>query len=141
MVTADPEVRSNSLFPYIGLYTFHLDEWRLNYPLIREEAKLPPLYPRIVTPAPGGGPTTLQSGKRPNSLLSTQEWSQSPLGEAQLPSNRRRGQSPSPLPRNGHSRPKGSPCQLPSSIGGFHVTQISLIITQVKNKIFYHSIY
>ena len=26
-------------------------------------------------------------------------------------------------------------------IGGFHVTQISLIITQVKNKIVYHSIY
>ena len=27
------------------------------------------------------------------------------------------------------------------AIGGFHVTQISLIITQVKNKIVYHSIY
>ena len=27
-----------------------------------------------------------------------------------------------------------------SSIGGFHVTQVSLIITQVKNKIAYHSI-
>ena len=25
-------------------------------------------------------------------------------------------------------------------IGGFHVTQVSLIITQVKNKIAYHSI-
>ena len=27
------------------------------------------------------------------------------------------------------------------SIGGFHVTQISLIITQVNNKIVYHAIY
>ena len=26
-------------------------------------------------------------------------------------------------------------------IGGFHVTQVSLIIAQVKNKIAYHSIY
>ena len=26
-------------------------------------------------------------------------------------------------------------------IGGFHVTQVSLIITQVKNKIVYHSLY
>ena len=26
-------------------------------------------------------------------------------------------------------------------IGGFHVTQVGLIITQVKNKIVYHSIY
>ena len=26
-------------------------------------------------------------------------------------------------------------------IGGFHLTQVSLIITQVKNKIAYHSIY
>ena len=29
---------------------------------------------------------------------------------------------------------------LKTCIGGFHVTQVSLIITQVKNKIAYHSI-
>ena len=34
----------------------------------------------------------------------------------------------------------GSPRRLETSIGGFHVTQLSLIITQAKNKIAYHSI-
>ena len=32
------------------------------------------------------------------------------------------------------------PCSQFGSTGGFHVTQVSLIITQVKNKIAYHVI-